>query len=403
MIIYKYILKKLVAPFLFSSLTLFFILLLQFLMKTADQLIGRGLSSWVIIKLIIYNLSWMVVLIIPMAVLVTVLMTFGNLTQENEFTILKSSGVSLLRLMTPVLIISIILCILLIEFNNKVLPDANYKNKNLMFDISRTKPTLKLEANVFSTEVSNYCILAREISKNTNELFDLVIYDYSIPSALTIITAKKGNILFSRDNKKLLFYLYDGEIHQNSDSRQRSYRKIDFVNHKIALEAEQFTFEQTGPGAPRGDRELSAQAMRIIVDSIQVICDSLKKMVNNLVNSYNNEILIDSSTVNNSTNSNSEITLKDGLTLAVNDIKSKYTNLSGLINRLIFYDAEVDKYLVEIYKKYAIPFACIVFVLIGAPLGVITRKGNFGVAAGISLFFFLIYWACLIGCLLYTS
>jgi len=366
-------------------------------MKTADSLIGKGLDSWVIIKLIVYNLSWMFVLVVPMACLAMVLMTFGNITQDNELTILKSSGVSLVRLMIPVVLVSIVICYLLIEFNNKVLPDANYKNKNLMYDISRTKPTLKLEANVFSKEIPNYSVLAREVSKTTNELFDVTIYDFTNIIQIHVVTAKKANIFFTRDNKKLLFELEDGEIHQAVDPNFISSRRIFFKKHRISMDAEQFLFEQSGPGAPRGDRELSAQDMQRIVDSLQLISTQIKSQLQTKITSFYEPLLksdLDTFTVEEA---GAHTAVTNLAYFAMNDSKAKLSNITNDLARIEYLDTESDRYLVEVHKKYAIPVACIVFVLIGAPIGVITRKGSFGVAASISLFFFLIYWACLIG------
>ena len=146
-------------------------------MKFADRLVGKGLDTWVIIRLIVYNLSWMVVLVVPMATLVATLMAFGNLSQNNEVTIMKSSGVSLYKMMIPPFFASVIVALLLYQFNNKVLPDANHQAKILMSDISRTKPTLSLEPGFFSQEVSNYAILVRGIDQKTNELYQITLYD----------------------------------------------------------------------------------------------------------------------------------------------------------------------------------------------------------------------------------
>ncbi|MCX8057409.1 MAG: LptF/LptG family permease [Ignavibacteria bacterium] len=394
MIIDRYIIKKLIGPFAFGTFTIMFVFLLQFLMKTADNLIGKGLDAWIIIKLIVFNLAWMLVLAIPMGALGMVLMTYGSLTQDNEFTVLKSSGVSLIRLMVPSFLVGILLCIFLIWFNNAILPDTNYQAKILMYDISRTKPTLKLEANVFSNQIPNYSIMARRVSKTTNEIYDVIIYDYNNPFQINIITAKKANIYFTPDNKKMLFDMEHGVIHQQLSSGNNSYRRIYFQRHKIAVDASQFTFEQSGPGLPRGDRELSAGDMRKIVDSLTV----LKKEV---IQEFKNEIKIFTDEVFGEIKSKSEVTnnLSSGnpYYFALNSARSKLTNISTFDSRLEYFESEIYKYEVEIHKKYAIPFACIVFVLVGAPLGVLTRKGSFGVAASISLFFFLLYWICLIG------
>lgn len=394
MIIDRYIIKKLIGPFLFGTFTIMFVFLLQFLMKTADNLIGKGLGFWVIVKLIVFNLSWMLVLAIPMGTLGMVLMTYGSMTQDNEFTILKSSGVSLIRLMVPSFIVSVLLCLFLIWFNNAVLPDTNYQAKILMYDISRTKPTLKLEANVFSTQIPNYSIMARRVSKTNNEIYDVLIYDYNNPFQINVITARKANIYFTPDNKKMLFDMEDGEIHQLVNPQNNSYRRIYFRRHKIAVDASQFTFEQSGPGLPRGDRELSAGEMQKIVDSLIIMRDEIKKEFYSLIKLYNQELF----ETKISDTKNFQLQPPSNLYFFVlNSFRNKLTNIENLNSRIEYFTSEIYKYEVEIHKKYAIPFACIVFVLVGAPLGVLTRRGSFGVAASISLFFFLLYWICLIG------
>ncbi len=141
MIIHRYILRNHIAPFIYSAATMMGVLLLQFLMKFADRLVGKGLDIWLIIQLIAYNLSWMLVLVIPMATLVAALMTYGSLSQNNEVTIIKSSGASLYRMMSASFIASIIVAYLLFLFNNEILPDTNYQAKILMSDITRKKPT----------------------------------------------------------------------------------------------------------------------------------------------------------------------------------------------------------------------------------------------------------------------
>ncbi|MEJ5305813.1 MAG: LptF/LptG family permease [Ignavibacteria bacterium] len=394
MIIDRYIIRKLIGPFAFGSFTIMFVFLLQFLMKTADNLIGKGLSADIIIKLIVYNLAWMLVLAIPMGALGMVLMAYGSLTQDNEFTILKSSGVSLIRLMVPAFIVGTLLCVFLIWFNNAVLPETNYKAKTLMYDISRTKPTLKLEANVFSNQIPNYSIMARRVSKTTNEIYDVLIYDYTNPFNINIITAKKANIYFTPDNKKMLFDMEDGVIHQEVSGTNQSYRRIYFRKHKIALDASQFTFEQSGPGLPRGDRELSAGDMQKIVDSLSVLKTEVINEFRTNIKSFNQNIFGDFETTSNPATASPS---RNPNYFALNSARSFLTNVMNFDSRIEYFESEIYKYEVEIHKKYAIPFACIVFVLVGAPLGVLTRKGSFGVAASISLFFFLVYWICLIG------
>jgi lipopolysaccharide export system permease protein len=393
MILFRYILKAHFIPFVFSLITLIFIFLLQFLMKFADRLVGKGLDTWVITKLIAYNLSWMIVLVVPMATLVATLMAFGNMSQNNEVTIMKSSGISLYKMMIPPFLGSIVVAFLLFKFNNEVLPDANHQAKILMSDISRTKPTLSLEPGFFSQEVSNYAILVRSIDQKTNDLFQITIYDYSNPAKINVVTADKGKIFFSKDQTKLLMDLYNGEIHESDVQNTTLYRKLEFEKHIISMNADQFSFQQSGV-ASRGERELSVEDMRFITDSLKQLYQLYKK---NFVEETNRQLFLDSSYNKKSKAIISQNNPDVVFLRALEKIRTTKNIIQSNFNRVEWTQREIEKYEVEIHKKYALPVACIVFILIGAPLGVMVRKGGFGVAAGVSLFFFLIYWAFLIG------
>lgn len=362
-------------------------------MKFADRLVGKGLGLWVILKLIAFNLAWMVVLVVPMAVLVATLMAFGNLSQNNEITVMKSSGVSLYKMMAAPFIASIVLGYLLFLFNNDVLPDANHHAKLLMEDISRQKPTLSLEPGVFSQEVSNYAILVRGIKKSDSELEDVVIYDNTDPGRVDIVTAQKGKIYFSKDQSKLIMDLWNGEIHESSNNQSDLYRKLIFKKHRITMNADQFSFQQSAPGGPRGDRELSTQAMALIADSLRQLKQSSLKSLSGVTNKYllaEGQNPFASYPINKLNKSDIIYTRAlEKIRTAQNIVLSNFRMEESVQDQL-------NSYMVEIHKKYALPVACIVFILIGAPLGVMVKKGGFGVAASISLFFFVVYWAFLI-------
>jgi len=393
MILYRYILKNHFVPFVFSIVTLIGIFVLQFMMKFADRLVGKGLSIWVIIKLITYNLAWMLVLVVPMASLVATLMAFGNMSQNNEVTILKSSGVSLYKMMAAPLLASVVVGYLLLMFNNDVLPDANHQAKILMQDISRQKPTLSLVPGVFSQEIPNYAILARGIDQKSNDLTDVTLYDYTNPTKINIVTAKKGKIYFSANQSKLIMDLWKGEIHESNSAQTNLYRKLEFQKHRIAMPADQFTFQQSAPGQPRGDRELSTDAMLTIIDSLNLLHVKYSNALGKQTKRY---LTLDSASY--VTASVPKSNQKDAIYLsAIEKLKTIKNIIRSNTQRVEFNQDQMNSYWVEVYKKYALPFACIIFVLIGAPLGVMVRKGGFGVAASISLFFFLLYWAFLIG------
>jgi len=364
------------------------------MMRFADRLIGKGLDTWIIFKLIAFNLAWMLVLVVPMATLVATLMAFGNMSQNNEITILKASGISLYKIIIAPLLGGVVVGYLLLLFNNDVLPDANHQAKILMQDISRQKPTLSLEPGVFSQEVSNYAILVREINKNTSELTNVTIYDYTNPNKINVVTALKGRIFFSKDQTKLIMDLQNGEIHESGVGQTNLYRKIVFEKHRIAMDADQFSFQQSGPGGQRGDRELSTHAMVILEDSLIKDRAVFEKSLAIESNKY---FLMDSNYSMN-TPFVANIYSKDLIiSRALDKIKTAKNVVISNYNKIEGVQKQIDRYRVEINKKYALPAACIIFILLGAPLGVMVRKGGFGMAASISLFFFVIYWAFLIG------
>ncbi len=389
MILYRHILRAHIGPFFFSFFTLMFIFLLQFIMKFVDDLVGKGLAAFVIAELIILNLAWMVVLAIPMSVLVAVLMAFGGLSSQNEITAMKASGVSLYRMMLPVLLASMFITYLAIEFNNKILPEANHKAKTLMIDIRKKKPTLTLNAGMFSQEVSGYSILVRKTFEHSNDLEGITIYDYTNPVATVVITAAKGTISFTQDFRKLIMDLNDGEIHQKDNDEEHQYRRLRFSKHRILMNTEGFSLERSADGTfQRGDRELSAQTMSKIVDSLRNINENLTNEVRlSTIKSFNKifegqKIKIDS---------------VQKINIAFNEARFQLGNIENQLSIINYNHDRIDEYLVEIHKKYSIPFACIVFVLIGAPLGIISRRGGFGIAATLSLGFFVLYWSSLIG------
>jgi lipopolysaccharide export system permease protein len=364
------------------------------MMKFADRLIGKGLDTWIILKLIAFNLAWMLVLVVPMATLVATLMAFGNMSQNNEVTILKASGISLYKMMISPILGGFVVGYLLLLFNNDVLPDANHQAKVLMQDISRQKPTLSLEPGVFSQEVSNYAILVREINKNSGELTNVTIYDYTNPNKINVVTALKGRIFFSKDQTKLIMDLRNGEIHESGVGQTNLYRKLVFEKHRIAMDADQFSFQQSAPGGPRGDRELSTHDMGIIVDSLR----KDRAVIDTSLSNETKKFFYMSADYLRSIPLVQNVYSKDlVLSRAIDKIKTAKNVVLLNSNRIEGIKKQIDRFDVEINKKYALPAACVIFILLGAPLGVMVRKGGFGMAASISLFFFVIYWAFLIG------
>ena len=392
----RYILRAHLGPFAFSLVTLMFVFLLQFIMKFIDQLVGKGLTPWVIMELIALSLAWMLVLAVPMSVLVATLMAFGDLSSRNEITAMKACGISTYRMMLPVFAGALLVGLALLWFNNDVLPDANHRLRTLTIDIRRKKPTINLRNGVFSQDIPGYSILVRRTFEKTNDLEGVTLFDYTNPGVNVCITAERGTISFSPDFRKLIMDLKRGEIHELDLQRMMSYRKIRFESHRIAMDVEGFDFTRSSESAfQRGNRELGAPEMMVIVDSLrqarEVIVAGLRERTMREA---------DSLLSGQPASRPSPYVYAPGAAAsyaALNDARSFSTTVATELFRMENFDRQIDQYMVEIHKKYSIPMACLVFVLIGVPLGIMARRGGFGTAATLSLGFFVLYYACLIG------
>lgn len=386
-ILSRYILRFHIAPFLFGTFLVLFLFLFQLLMRELDKLVGKGLSYWIIAQLIALNLSWMLVLAIPMGILFSTLMTFGNFSSTFEITAMKSGGYSFIQLVRPVAITSILAFIFLFWFNDFVLPESNHKAKVLMIDINQKKPTFSLESGQFSTQIDKYIILARKVDSISNGLSGVTIYNYSSTRQFNSISADSGYVAFVPELNKLRFWLFRGEILQIVAFEPENLKIIRFNKLELLIDARDFNLERSNESmVARSDREMHIADMKSIVDESRKIIKDSEKRILTLLTHPSRILPFDTTAIDS-------VLMK----MLKNDAIYLENQLSAEIFKIYDYDSRARQFEVEIHKKYAIPFACIAFALIGAPLGLITKRGNFGISAAISLGFYIFYWACLIG------
>lgn len=333
-IIYRYLVLEFIPPFFYAFCLISLIILMNLVVQMLGKISGKGLDPHVVFEFFYLNMAWIVALAVPMAVLVATLTAFGRLSADNEITALKAAGISLWQLIVPFFVVAALFCYLLIEFNNRVLPEFNHRSRSLSGDIHRKRPTLALEEGVFIFDLPQYVLWAKRIDQRRSHLYSVVIYDESNARYPTIVSAQEGDLSFVRPEEAFHLQLYNGEIHRQDARDPSYYQRTHFEKSLLRIVAPNMIFERQ-ESEYRSDRELSAPAMWKQVKEMK------KEPVKNR--------------------------------------------------------RRINAFLVEIHKKYSIPFACLVFVLIGAPLGVRAHRGGLGVAAGLSVLFFLIYWAFLIG------
>jgi lipopolysaccharide export system permease protein len=239
-------------------------------------------------------------------------------------------------------------------------------------------------------------MLVHKTFAESNNLEGVIIYDHTNPNKNVLITARRGVLSFSSDYRRLIMDLFDGEIHELNNVDYKSYRIIKFERQVLTTRAEGFDFERSSDNAfSRGDRELSAGAMRYIVDSLQIQVDAGRKRIDALNAGLLQKLFTGS--IGKQSDSYTSWRSIESYTNLSSQMAMLRNSLDGELATYNYLDRTIKEYWVEIHKKYSIPVACFVFVLVGAPLGVMARRGGFGMAASLSLGFFLLYWASLIG------
>jgi lipopolysaccharide export system permease protein len=397
LILPRYLLREHLGPFCFSFALITLIFILDLVFRHLSRILSKGLPLITVLEFFGLNLAWIVATAVPMAVLTATLMAFGRLAADQEIAALQASGVSLWRLVAPIFIVTSLLAAGLIWFNNNILPEFNHRARLLTTDITRKKPGVKIEPGVWFHEIPNYKLLvqALEDSMMFSQIHDIVLDDHTDPNVQRTISAHAG-VLEPRPNEGLLFFtLFDGEIQELNIEKMEEFRRVKFAKHSMSVLASDGMFWQRRETDDRTDREKSVAQMRQEAQKNRARTAWLAQRTNLLVGidiyPYFGRTfgLVPDSLVHFLLSPRPSTNLR-----------SQQRRLLAQINSLLaeMQDCEqaAQTLMVEIHKKYAIPVACFVFVLIGAPMGVLARRGGLATGVSLSLGFFLLYWAFLI-------
>jgi lipopolysaccharide export system permease protein len=400
-----YILRQHLVPFLLGFGVVTFVFEMDVLFDYLDLVINRGVPAPAVLQLFGLSLGFVVALSVPCAVLIATLMTFGRLSQDNEITALRASGVHLFRAMLPPLLAACGLAVGLTLFNNYVYPDANHAFASLLVDIGRMRPTVKLQEGVFITDFPGYNMLVKSVNGMTNEMRGITIYQMHAGGPPTTIFADRGYLTYTPDGRTAVLELEDGEIHEIPSDEQgvSKYHLLHFRKHTINIQGAGGMLERTVRSA-RGDREKSAA--QLMSERGDVLADydrSLKSHRERFLAAGVPAQEIDQM-------SPERAPWSERLGFAIVSILRRGDPLDELVRK--YPKVEMDASLwrmerlalmrraaglsVEIHKKFALPVACIVFVLIGAPIGMRVRRAGPAVAFA-SIGFFLFYYIGLIG------
>ena len=400
---------------------------MQFLWRYIDDLIGKGLEMNVISEFLLYTSASLVPMAMPLAVLLASLMTFGNMAENLELLALKSSGISLVRIMAPVMVLSAFLAIGAFMFANYVMPVTNLKMRSLLYDIQQQRPELSIKPGVFDNNLEGFSIRIGDRNSKTNLLTDILIYDHTKKEGnIKVTVADSGYMKMSADEKHLLLTLYNGRTWEELQNQKTDDRHIkSYPQQRSHFEYQELIIEMTGFGLNRTDENLFRNSFQMLnISQLNHFEDSLQEDFGLLVDNFH--ATMDMTLVRKSKNimiKRSRI-LSDSLKASVNEegkevvrvhVDSAYAQLNKLEQRRALTQAinfarsnkglttshantadwklsKLRRYQIEIHRKYTYSLLCLIFFFIGAPLGAIIRKGGLGVPVIVSVMLFLAYY-----------
>jgi lipopolysaccharide export system permease protein len=415
----SFVLKSFIGPLILTFFIVLIILILQFLWMYVDELAGKGLELKILAELLFQFALTFVPMALPLAILLASLMTFGNMGEFSELTALKSSGIPLQRIMRPVIVLVAFLCVVSFFFSNNVQPYANKKARMLLFDIRRKRPEMNIQAGTFNNDIDGYSIKVTSKDPSTNRLEKLIIYDHTEKRGNASVTvADSGYMKVTDDESGMIMTLYNGksyvEIEENNITptfRKYPFRTDYFKEQSIVISLSGFDFE-------RSKMDLfKASSVSKNITELRYFADSIKKSNINMQNVYFSEF--NTTRIYAERNFNqvpvqpsdtiavkklpvfetwaifdtlSLVNRKEVIAKAIGNVKEG-TNFLSQKQEYIHNEIKIlRQFQVELNKKLTLSFACIVFFLIGAPLGAIIRKGGLGTPAVISILFFVVYY-----------
>ncbi|HEX6039791.1 LptF/LptG family permease [Longimicrobium sp.] len=401
-ILTRYLIRAHLGPFLFSFFALTGVILINTLARRLADLAGKGLPPRVIAEFFILALPATLALTFPMAVLAAVLYTFSTLTAENEITALKASGVDLRRLLAPILVLATLLTVVMIWFNDRVLPESNHRWSQLIVDIGRKTPTFLLEEQTLNRVAPQsggkvYYLRAARIEPGTNRMWDVQIFDVSDPGTLHTVFADSGRASFSGNGNDMVLQLFDGHTREVSASEPQTFRRVYFKKQIFGIPDIGNQLQRNDrPDGFRGDREMTIGMLKAQIDTIsRQRADEAK----NLRQAALADLEFALAGGRGAGVEGSEGT--EALPADVGNVRTRTRRTADMLNntqRQMGQLAEsIRNYEVEIHKKYSIAVASLVFVIVGAPLALRFGGGGIGMVIATSMIVFSLYYVGLIG------
>jgi lipopolysaccharide export system permease protein len=392
---------------------------MQFLWRYIEDLAGKGLEFHVISELMFYVSASLVPMALPLAILLASLMTMGNLGENYELTAMKASGISLPRIVAPLVIISLILAILAFFFSNYVLPVSNKKMTSLLWDITNSKPELQIKEGVFNNGLTNYSIRVGKKDYKTNMLYQIMIYDHREGNGnVAVYLADSGYITRTKDKKFLFITLYSGINYSEQVSQDRNrynsqnthpFRRDKFEKETFRILTDEFGLKRTDPNLfNNSQRMMSLRQLNYFVDSFRRETSLLSTSLYNSIVSSNimryrpdrfkipvTKTQKDTIKYRTFETAFNALSVSERNTIVNEALSFARDSKTSIVNSVLTLDdksTRLHKYEIEWWRKFTLSAGCLIFFFIGAPLGAIIRKGGLGMPVVISVLFFVLYY-----------
>lgn len=421
--LYKYIIKQYIGTFIFTFVIAIFILLMQFLWQWIEDFIGKGLEISVMAKLLFYTSVTFVPMALPLAILLSSLMCFGNMGEYYELVAMKAGGISVWKVMRPLLLFSVAMSIMAFVFSNNVLPVAKLKMSSLLYDVSHKKMTLEIPEGVFYRGIDKYVIRVGKKSNDGNTLYDVMIYDHTDDKGNTMVTvADSGYMAMSMSQRDMIFTLYDGynysEVIEDKNYRdRRPFQKMSFKKQIFKFDMSQFDLGHTDEESFKSHHEMmNIKQLNYSIDSLSKMLvndrsdfartaygryhnlttavESFERIDKKAARTRNDTLTADTIAVFNWPLLSNFKEYEHGtiLEMAVSSATNMRDNVSYSAKDLNRKRINIRKHERVLHEKFTLSVACLLFFFIGAPLGAIIRKGGLGMPVVVSVVFFVIYY-----------
>lgn len=397
------VIKAFIGPFIATFFITVLVLLMQFFWLWVDDFVGKGISTKVLFEFIWYQSAVLVPLALPLAILLSSIMTFGNMGESYELVAIRAAGISLLRFMRPLLYVTILICGVAFAFSNNIIPVATLKSRTLLYDVVRANPSFDLKEGVFYDRIPNFAIKIGKKEKDSL-IKDVIIYEQTNTTQDNFIVASNGVMRSSENRRFIEFVLFNGwRYEEKGTAPNTEYIRLGFKEYKRMFDISSLGFQQR-----TADSVNKNNARMLSIRQLSVAIDSMQKDRNKLGGKTRNEVFgtfvfnrfMDSSWKSSpeklKAKTFSEL-IPDSIKTRVRDGALGKINSAVASNQIVLDQDTPQKkslwsYEVEWHKKLMLSFSCIVMFLIGAPLGSIIRKGGLGSPLIFAIVFFMLFY-----------